>query len=80
MALTPPLDPLGFLGMVPVEDWRWTPAEIGGELAFIYIAEFFPKQTLSLGLGVTSPAIDPPEVVSSLASGKTGPRSGPVVL
>ena len=37
-----------------------------------------PKQTLSLGLGVTSPVTEPPDVVSSLVTGKIGPNWDPV--
>ena len=69
-----PLAPLGVLGIVPVAEllaeFLEEPAEIGGELAFIVIEEFLPKQTLSLGRGVVSPMIEPPEVVSSLGTGK----------
>ena len=42
------------------------PVEIGGESALISTIVLLPKQTLSLALGMVSPMIEPPEVVSSL--------------
>ena len=79
-----PLDPVGFLGTVPV--WGlttaaglWLPVEIGGELAFMVIEVLRPKHTLSLALGVDSSRADPPEVVSSLFVGKIGLGGGLVL-
>ena len=71
------LDPAGFLGTVPVLGLTeavglWLPVEIGGELALMVTDVLRPKQTLSLDFGVVSSRIDPPEVVSSLFSGKVG--------
>ena len=72
-----PLDPDGFLGIVPValDCALGVPAEIGGEFELIKIAELRPKHTLSLGFGVMSPAIDPPDVVPSLGTWIIGPGS-----
>ena len=78
MALAP-LDPVGFFGVVPVAVCLGGPADVGGELALIMMEVGFPKQTLSLALGVkkASPNCDPPEVVSSLDRGKKAPELGP---
>ena len=65
------------MGVAPVAGDLEAPAEIGGELELIYIEEFFPKQTLSLGLGGMSPITDPPDVVSSLVTGKKAPELDP---
>ena len=74
LATLAPLDPDGFLGLVPEVVGLAFPVEIGGELAFMTTEECCPKQTLSLCFGtVMSPFTDPPEVVSSLVSGNMGP-------
>ena len=70
------LDPVGSLGIVPVAEFIEEPVEVGGEFALIKMDEFFPKQTLSLALGVISSTMDPPEVVSSLVTGMKGPGEG----
>ena len=72
LPVLPPLDPDGFLGMVPVADCLAEPAEIGGELALIRMEEGTPKQTLSLGLGGTAPSFTAVllDVASSLDTGK----------
>ena len=77
--LADPPDPTGFLETAPVLGRTtalglWLPVEIGGELELIMTEVFRPKQTLSLALGAISSIIEPPEVVSSLVSGKIGQK------
>ena len=72
----PPLGPVGFLGAATaaaaLDEFLDDPAEIGGELALISMVVFLPKHTLSLALGIVSPIIEPPDVVSSLGTGIKG--------